>query len=987
MTINLDLTNGTVNYNLQNVVRATEGGQVIEYAQFNERFIQDTGEPLIADDGVAGSFYVDVENDANTLYFRRTNGDDPDTWIEVSSTSSGGGGSALSIFNQDATSTAIATATTSLTFIGDGVVAAVPGDANQVTVTITNPTIASSTSGDNVVLTMMPGGNTTTIDAATPSTPGVMSGTDKTKLDRLNDLTVTGTTLTNTNPTELDFSVSGNALSIDTETGNLLTWTPTDPSTGDFAEETVPFENLDTAGATRSELTFAGGVDTLSVVQKNGVTIQLGDDYDIVDSTTVRILGRSFNDQEVTVLNGGILENIAGPFTFSDNVTINGNLTANGDTTLGNEATDEITVNGVLTTNGTADLDGDVVGEGFVEAVVDLVNEHGGSSSLHLHGTASTTDPVDFVTAPGGNHLLSYLFQAVSGDFNDAINYFTYDDTMVWRFIGEDGPTRNQFSRGNYYATSGYFPTTGGTLTTEQSSDEVQSGEWLLLCTGVTQEPSGRLTVSFRVISNGIDVTTDSDWFNHPDGSSEYVIDSDNFDRTSASKYNLINVSVSNSGIVTQLDNGDFISATAENIYDAVAAGNDEDRRHILNELEGISGIPNSAVTATRDSVTWYSEGRGYRGATAVEADPFSTFGVVSGSFFMIISAPDGDLSFMTDQMIVFTIGAADGLPTGINPNRTYTATVSGIGVTDPALPFVTLANVIENGTSNIITPDVGGHVSATGVTLRAYHAQLNEEFIIDPLDLIDSVEEMTATQKEEFRDAARINFESRSGLTRVTTAANSNIPDIASFPASTETVIVMIQVSGYSGVTEFVIDFDGFLHRTVTDTDVDADGNNYIDTINSGDDVTIAVTVPLGTSPSSYVATTLVQVEFIGAPAELELIEANLGDLIGAGATIEDADLVVTPERIESAIHILSEDSAALADVQASLGIDSSNDGNQIVIDDDTYTFTTGTTTEGEHTLILTRNSNSRVYGTWIERSGNTVDFMVTGQFIAGGG
>ena len=186
---------------------------------------------------------------------------------------------------------------------------------------------------------------------------------------------------------------------------------------------------------------------------------------------------------------------------------------------------------------------------------------------------------------------------------------------MIWRFAGEDGPTRNQFSRGNYYATSGYFPTNGGTLTTEVASDEVQSGEWLLFCTGVTQEPSGRLTVTFRVITDGIDVTTDTtNWTNHPSGSSEYVINSANFDRTAASKYNLINVSVSSSGIVTQLDNGDFISATAENIYDAVAAGNDEDRRHILNELMGISGIPNSTVTATRAGVTWYSEGRGFTG-------------------------------------------------------------------------------------------------------------------------------------------------------------------------------------------------------------------------------------------------------------------------------------------------------------------------------------------------------------------------------------
>ena len=128
-------------------------------------------------------------------------------------------------------------------------------------------------------------------------------------------------------------------------------------------------------------------------------------------------------------------------------------------------------------------------------------------------------------------------------------------------------------------------------------------------------------------------------------------------------------------------------------------------------------------MTATRDGATWYSSGRGYRGATAVEADPFSTFGIVSNNFFMAVSAPDEDLSLVAGQMVVLTIGAATGLPTGISPNRTYTATVMGIsGAAE--FPIITLDDVIENGTSDVIVPDVSSHASATDVTLRAYHAQ-----------------------------------------------------------------------------------------------------------------------------------------------------------------------------------------------------------------------------------------------------------------------
>ena len=77
---------------------------------------------------------------------------------------------------------------------------------------------------------------------------------------------------------------------------------------------------------------------------------------------------------------------------------------------------------------------------------------------------------------------------------------------------------------------------------------------------------------------------------------------------------------------------------------------------------------------------------------------------------------------------------------------------------------------------------------------LQAYHAQLNEEYILDPLDLIDSVDDMSATQKTELRDAARVNFRNRVEIARVFNDGGAEIPDIDSFPGSGENVIVMIR-------------------------------------------------------------------------------------------------------------------------------------------------------------------------------------------------
>ena len=218
-----------------------------------------------------------------------------------------------------------------------------------------------------------------------------------------------------------------------------------------------------------------------------------------------------------------------------------------------------------------------------------------------------------------------------------------------------------------------------------------------------------------------------------------------------------------------------------------------------------------------------------------------------------------------------------------------------------------------------------------------------------------------------------------------------------------------MIRASGVSGITELVIDFDGNLHRTITDTDILAP-------LNTGDDVDFEITVPL--SSITYTATTEVEILLEGGTsADIELEVATLGDLLGSGRTIEDADLVVTPSRVESAIHNM--DVNAIADVRDAINSPDtflelndvsettySGQGGMAVVVNDTgtgleygeggdtsslaavgYTYTIGRTTEDERTLILTRDSNDVVYGTYIERADGTVDFMVSGQFIAGGG
>ena len=353
-----------------------------------------------------------------------------------------------------------------------------------------------------------------------------------------------------------------------------------------------------------AELTgFTGGIDGNSVVLKNGVALQSSGDYTFTN-TSVTILSRSFNDDEITVLNGGILDSIAGPFTFSDNVTFDGDInvlagTGSNVLEVSTNADDESTVavTGDLTVSGDTTLVGDVDGDGFDRSVVTLINQHsGGTADLHVHGTATSPGTV---TDDGVDPLVTHLYQVSTGDYTDAIDYYTYDDTMVWRFTGLDVLSANNFVKGDYYATNGYFSGT------EVESDTVVSGHWLLRCTERIQEAGGarRLIISFKVITNGLDVTVrPGDWLNEPSGSSQYILDSDTADlTTSASVYNLVRVDIANVGIITHVGDGDNRVADAEDIADSISLGSDEDRRHILNEIGGISGVPNSAANATRD--------------------------------------------------------------------------------------------------------------------------------------------------------------------------------------------------------------------------------------------------------------------------------------------------------------------------------------------------------------------------------------------------
>ena len=949
MPVRLNLAAGDLLYQLYNLARASVAGEAVEYEQFIERLDSGTATPTV-DDGVEFGFYFETTN--NLLYYRIG-----DTWTSV------GGGSDLEIFSGD---DEVAEAATKITFVGDGVtVAETTTDSNEVTVTIpgggggTDLTVTDGTTPISMVsdiefsgdyFTVAEGSETTaaaiTIDnVVADGTSGLMTGADKGILDGLNtyDLTVVSGDTRRSNPSELIFSDDGTSFFISTPDGGLHTYTPTDPTTGGFAENTEVFEGLDAAGETNATLTFTGGVDGNSVVQKNGITLQTPEDY-LFTSTTVTILGTSRNGEEVTVINGGILDSIADDFTFSNNVTIDGNLvvdgtitlgdsitdqatvsgdltvegdlTVNGDTTLGDTIDDDTTVSGDLTVNGaliasgTSDLEGVVTGNGITNLITSIASQHG-SGTLHVHATATSPGAV---TTPDGNPLVTHLFEAEPDDYNDAIAFYSYDNTMTWRFTGNNVSLRSQFSKGDYYATNGYFSTT------EVESDTVVSGQWLLLCTGVTQE-SSRLDVYFRVITDGIlpaSTNVGDEWQRRVPGSSEYVLNTTNADvTTSASRYNLVRADIANNGIVTQDSAGDYRIADTSDVYDSIAVGTDEDRRHILNELSGINGIPNSAVTATRDGVTWYSEGRGETGADSVASGTDHTIGTLSGLFYIEVIATDDDVpAFTPGQMIMFTIGAGDDLPAGISENTTYTAVVErgGFPIFEGTAHLYFLEDTIADGTSDVIVPDGTIANAAENVVLQAYHAQLNEEFILDPLDTIDSVDAMTADQKTELRDAARINFRNRFDFVQIRDENRMPIANASDLVSSAD-VYVTVRASGLSGITRLVLDFDGNLGRSFNDAAT-------LDPLNTGDDVRLEIG-PISLPSITYTDDTELEVElFIGTnPADIELEIGRLGDLLADGRTPEAADLVVTPERVESAIHNLADDDAR-EDVRTSLDV-----------------------------------------------------------------
>ena len=165
--------------------------------------------------------------------------------------------------------------------------------AGEVELSVTNPTFDTPTqSGTTVVVNVNPGNGSFTLPAATRTLAGVMIGTDKARLDDLNtyDLSVNANGGTGIpTPSTISVTTAGNRISATADGSTWFDWTPTGPSTGDFAEEvrvagSAPDDSLPEDGAVGTTVTgFVGGIDGNSIVQKNGVTLQQNPaDYEIV---------------------------------------------------------------------------------------------------------------------------------------------------------------------------------------------------------------------------------------------------------------------------------------------------------------------------------------------------------------------------------------------------------------------------------------------------------------------------------------------------------------------------------------------------------------------------------------------------------------------------------------------------------------------------------------------------------------------------------
>ena len=273
MTIEIKGIEGDALYRWYDLAQGTAEGHSVEYNQFIGRFLEGSGAPA-STLGVAGSFYVDTDEDAQTLYFKREATDtDPDTWISIASGS--GGGTALTVENIDNIDTInVAGGLTAMTSSAD--------PAGTVTLRIDNPTfddpIQNSTA---VVVNVNPGIGSFTLPAATTSLAGLMTGADKTTLDGLNtyDLSVNANGGTGIPaPSVISVTTSGNRISATADDTTWFDWTPTDPSTGRFAEEvrvvgSSPDDSLPEDGMVRAVVTgFVGGIELPSIPPTNPVT-------------------------------------------------------------------------------------------------------------------------------------------------------------------------------------------------------------------------------------------------------------------------------------------------------------------------------------------------------------------------------------------------------------------------------------------------------------------------------------------------------------------------------------------------------------------------------------------------------------------------------------------------------------------------------------------------------------------------------------------
>jgi cysteine-rich repeat protein len=257
---------------------------------------------------------------------------------------------------------------------------------------------------------------------------------------------------------------------------------------------------LDVTGTSTFANTAVTGILTLANLTLDNLTVNtLGTIASLTvtgDSTLDGLTAGASTLSSLTVTGASTLAGLTAGASSLSSLTVNSTLTANGNVTLGNAATDIVTVNGALTTNSTLTANGDVnLGDADTDTVtansiVDIKNVLKNTAtimgvigkplkiddSLLTTGFLSTFGDVylgnttDFTSVPPINSPVGIDKTFVRSDL------YAKNDIITDRFI------RSQYGIGRIYNKSlNYSIPAGSTFGYTQSCN---TGDWALSCNG-----------------------------------------------------------------------------------------------------------------------------------------------------------------------------------------------------------------------------------------------------------------------------------------------------------------------------------------------------------------------------------------------------------------------------------------------------------------------------------------------------------------------